>query len=400
MPHPPDAQDQAMPVSEHGLARRLALAGTFVRAALRYWLLVFPRTCIELRRWRRRAAQIGDSALRRAAFEALGKRANIEGAAAFAAVMPGRRRGQVVRALVAFQAIYNYVDLLAEQSSSEPVLNARHLHAALLVALEPGAPHRDYYACHGQREDGGYLAEMVDACRSALSALPSGATVAAPARGAAARIVAFQSLSLGERDGLERWVRSQRATGSGLMWWEAAASAGSSLAVCALLAAAAAPSLRAGDVAAIEAAYFPWVGALHSLLDSVVDEAEDAATGQLSLVGCYRSMPEAAVGMRWLALRALQAARALPAGRRHALLVVAMACNYLSAPEVSAPDGLALAQAVRDTLGAIAGPVLLVFRIRLLASRVIARRRGAATATHEPVARLSDGRRGADAGAA
>lgn len=385
---------------EHGFAQRLALAGTFVCAALRYWLLVFPRTCIELRRWRRRAAQISDPLLRRAALVALGKRANIEGAAAFAAVMPARRRGKVVCALVAFQAAYNYVDLLAEQSSSEPVLNARHLHAALLVALEPGAPHHDYYACHGQCEDGGYLAEMVDACRAALSALPSGAAVAAPARRSAARIVAFQSLSVGERDDLERWARSQQVPDSGLMWWEAAAAAGSSLAVCALLAAAAAPSLRDRDVAAIETAYFPWVGALHSLLDSVVDEAEDAATGQLSLVGCYPSVPEAAGRMRWLALRALQAARALPGGRRHAVLVVAMACSYLSAPEVSAPDSLALARAVRDTLGGIAGPALLIFRIRLPASRVVARKRGAATAMHVPAARLSDGGRGADAGAA
>jgi hypothetical protein len=118
MPHPPDIQDKAMRPSEHGFAQRLALAGTFLLAALRYWLVVFPRTCIELRRWRRRAAQIGDPALRTAALAALGKRANIEGAAAFAAVMPARRRGKVVRALVAFQAIYNYVDLLAEQSSS------------------------------------------------------------------------------------------------------------------------------------------------------------------------------------------------------------------------------------------------------------------------------------------
>jgi tetraprenyl-beta-curcumene synthase len=400
MPCSPDAQDEAMRPSEHGFAQRLALAGTFVLAALRYWLVVFPRICIELRSWRRRAALIGDPALRGAALDALSKRANIEGAAAFAAVTPGRRRGKLVRALVAFQAIYDYVDLLAEQPCAEPALDARHLHAALLVALEPGAPHHDYYAWHCQREDGGYLAEMVDACRSALSALPSRAAVAVPARRSAARIVAFQSRSLGERHELERWARRQRVPGSGVMWWEAAAAAGSSLAVYALLAAAAAPSLRDRDVAAIEDAYFPWVGALHSLLDSVVDEAEDAATGQLSLVGCYRSAPEAAVRMRWLALRALQAVRALPGGSRHAVLFVAMACNYLSAPEVSAPDSRAIAQAVRGSLGGIAGPALLIFRIRLLASRGVAGRRGAATAKHMPAVRLSDGGRGADAGAA
>jgi tetraprenyl-beta-curcumene synthase len=401
LPHPDLAREPALP-GEPGLAERFALAGVFVRAALCYWLVVFPRTRVELRRWRRRAARIDDPVLRGAALDALAKRANIEGAAAFAAVMPGRRRGRVVQALVAFQVAYDYVDLLAEQLCAEPARNARHLHAALLVALEPGAPHHDYYACHGQREDGGYLAAIVDACRSALSALPSAGAVAASARRSATRIVAFQSLSLGERHELERWARGQSVPGGSLTWWEAAAAAGSSLAVYALVAAAAAPSLRDVDAAAIEAAYFPWVGALHSLLDSVVDEADDAATGHFSLVGCYRSAPEAAIRMRWLALRAQQAARALPGGRRHAVLVVAMACSYLSEQDASAPAVLALADGVRGTLGDLGGPALLVFRARRLCGRLAGSGVGvgAVAVKHAPSVHLGEGERGADAGAA
>jgi tetraprenyl-beta-curcumene synthase len=400
MPDDADAQGVSPRAGEHGFVERLSLTATFVCAALRYWLVVFPLVAAELRGWRRLAARIGDPVLRSAAFEALGKRANIDGAAAFAAVLPGRRRREVIRALVAFQAIYNYVDLLAEQSRSEPTLDARRLHEALLVALEPGAAHRDYYAFHTQHEDGGYLSEMVDACRSALCALPGSAAVAAPARRSAARIVAFQSLSLGQCQELERRAGRQPLADSGLTWWETAAAAGSSLAVHALIAAAATPSLRDVDVEAIEAAYFPWIGALHSLLDSAVDEAEDAATGQLSLVGCYCSASAAAIRMRWLALRALQAANALPRGRRHAVLVVAMACSYLSAPEASGPDSLALDQALRGTLGVIAGPALLVFKMRRLVSGPAKCRRNPSAANQAPTVRLGERGRGADVGAA
>jgi len=394
-----------------GLGERLALTATFAGAAVRYWLVVFPRAGWELRRWRRRAARIVDAELRWAALEALEKRGNIEGAAAFAALGGMRRRGMVVRALVAYQAAYNYVDLLAEQPGGDPVGNARCLHQALLVALDPQAPHPDYYAMRPGCEDGGFLAEIVDACRAALTRLPSHAAVAGPARRSAARIVAFQSSSQAGREELEGWASTLAPADSGLAWWELAAAAGSSLGVHALIAAAARPSLSDEQAELLERAYFPWIGALHSLLDSLVDRAEDAATAQLSLVGCYRSEQDAATRMRWLAERALDAARALPAGRRHRVLAVAVACLYLSAPELSSGWGLEPAQSVREAVGGLAGPALVIFRLRRLGGRfggTLAAVRPAErdVETHDairhepPAVRLGDGERGVDAGAA
>jgi tetraprenyl-beta-curcumene synthase len=350
------------------VGERLALAGVFTVAARRYWLTVFPRVCRELARWRRRSTGITDPRLRQLASDALGKRGNVEGAAALAAFAPRARRGALVRALVAFQAAYDYADMLAEQPSSDPVRNGRRLHSALLVALDPGAGHPDYYEHHPQRDDGGYLDELVDTCRGALGELPSYAAVATWAQRAAARIVTFQSLSLddpgGGGDALERYARAQTPPGSGLRWWETAAAGGSSLGVYALVAAAADPVVDPREIAAIESAYFPWIGAFHSLLDGLVDEAEDAEIGQLSLFGCYACAEEAATRMRSLAVQAVRRARGLPAGRRHALLVAAMAGYYLSAPEASAPGVLPVSRGVLETLGDLARPALLVFKIR------------------------------------
>ena len=70
---------------------------------------------------------------------------------------------------------------------------------------------------------------------------------------------------------------------------------------------------------------------MHSLLDSVVDEGEDAEIGQLSLVGCYACAPDAAERMGWLAARAMSSARELAGGSAHAVIVAGMAGYYLSA---------------------------------------------------------------------
>jgi tetraprenyl-beta-curcumene synthase len=351
---------------------RILLAAAFVDAALRYWLTVFPRVNRGLRHWQNRAGQIPDSSLRRIALDSLRKRGNIEGAAAFAAFAPRPHRAAVVRALVAFQAAYNYADMLSEQPHVQAIANGRRLHEALLVALDPDAPQLDYYAHHPQHDDDGYLQEMIDTCRAALGTLPSYAAVAQSARIAAERIVTFQSLNVGKAQGdhvaLSRWAREETPPGADLEWWETAAAAGSSLGVHVLIAAAADAELQQAEIAAIDDAYFPWIGALHSLLDNIVDIQEDALTDQRSLVSYYASPAQAAARLQVLAVKAVSRARALPRGARHAIILAAMAGNYLSAPEADAPDVKAISQSVREAIGDLATPTLLVFKLRRLGS--------------------------------
>jgi len=357
---------------------RVALATSFAGAARRYWLGVFPRVCIERRRRRARVFEIPDPLLRRTALDAQRKWGNVEGAAAFAAFVPPRHRAAAARAMACYQAAYNYLDMLGEQPSADPTANGRRLHSALLVALDPnpGAPHLDYYEHHLQREDGGYLTDILDACRAALATLPSYPAVAPAARSAAERIVAFQSCNTGERQGdlqaLERWARTETPPGDDLRWWEIAAAGGSSLGIYALFALAAEPHLVDSPtspemVEAVQDAYFPWIGALHSLLDNLVDAAEDRATGQHSLIGGYASPQEAAARMGWLAERSLRAARALPDARAHTLVLAAMVSFYLSTPEAATPEALPVARAVLDALDGPADLAMLVFRARLRA---------------------------------
>jgi tetraprenyl-beta-curcumene synthase len=354
------------------IRERVALAFAFLDAALRYWLTVFPRTAREIRRWQRQAARIPDPALRGLGIDSLRERSNIEGAAAFAAFAPRAHRAAVVRALVAFQAAYNYADLLSEQPHEDAIANGRRLHEALPDALratpDPGAPQQDYYALHPQSDDGGYLRELVGTARAALSTLPSSPAVAGSARIAAERIVIFQSFNVGTQQGdhpaLAEWAREHTPTGSGLQWWEVAAAAGSSLGVHVLIAAAAEDGLQQEEVTALDRAYFPWIGALHSLLDNLVDRKEDVRTDQPSLVSYYDSPAQASARIRMLAIESVSRARALPRGRRHLLILAAMAGNYLSNPEANTPEVGGVAHSVLDAIGVLAKPTLLVFWLR------------------------------------
>jgi tetraprenyl-beta-curcumene synthase len=356
-------------------AGRKALATYFLRAARRYWLSVFPCIRRETRHWRERAEAIPDPVLRRLALEAQRiKRGNIEGSAAFAAFAPAAHRDEVVRAQVAFQSAYDYADTLSEQPSGDPVVNGRQLHQALLAALDddPGQP--DYYARNPRRGDAGYLEEIVDACRCALMGLPSRPSITLPAHRLANRIVAYQSLNLSEPHGghclLKRWALRETPLGTGLRWWETAASAGSSLGLFALIAAAARPALQPSQAIAIERAYWPWVGALHSLLDSLIDEPEDAAVAQRSLLDYYTSPQEAAARVQLLAREALRTVRSLPNAHEHVLILAGMASFYLTAPEASSPTARLVSEKVIETLGPVIRPSMAVFGARRTASRI------------------------------
>jgi tetraprenyl-beta-curcumene synthase len=355
---------------------RRALTICFFTAARCYWLSVFPCILHEINRWRTRAEAIPDPRLRRLALEAQRtKRGNVEGSAALAAFVPAELRAQVVRAQVAFQSIYDYVDTLAEQPCTDPIGNAHQLHQALLVAIDADAEHGDYYAQQPHHtEDAGYLQEIVDTCRSSLNDLPSHAATRTQIRRSAERIVGYQSLNLTESQGghqqLKQWAKQLTPPETELRWWETAASAGSSLGLFALIAAAAQPALTTREATAIEMAYWPWIGALHSLLDSLVDEPEDAHANQRSLLSYYITSDETVSRFRVLTNEARRSVDTLPNAHQHTLILAAMVSHYLTAPHASTSTASQASRAIRGALGRITVPTMRILAARRIASRL------------------------------
>jgi tetraprenyl-beta-curcumene synthase len=353
--------------------RSIAPVSGFAHATRRYWLSVFPYVRVELNFWRGHAQQIPDRALRWAALDALYTKSDVlEGAVVFAVFVPPPVRADVVRAIAAFEIAFDYLDNALEMPNPDPVLNGRSLCRALISMSEPGVAHSKYYEHHTARDDGGYLEALVNTCRATLAKLPSYSIVAEPVRRSLSRIVTYQSLNHGDAEGshdaFREWARSQSVPGTGLRWWETGAAMGSQLSVLALIAAAADPTTRSERATAIEHAYFPWVGALSTLLDSVVDQRIDRIEAQRNLVDYYSSPQVAAERLRLMTVEATRRIRSLVDAEDHVLILAAMAAFFHSAPQATAPEVRLVTRAVIDAMGAwVTLPLLFLNARRALA---------------------------------
>jgi tetraprenyl-beta-curcumene synthase len=351
----------------------LAKNTAFLRAAICYWGRVFPFACREIRTWERYARTIPDPRLKAVALRALrDERGNLEGATAFATFVGRSYRRTVARAAIAFQAAYDYVDAVSEQTESRWDGNTRQLHMALMIAVNPELPHLDYYALGMPGNDGGYLAGLVDRCRESLALLPSHTQVAESIGRATSRIIDYQDFNHRSDDSwaFASWAERETPSETDLRWWETGAAAGSSLAVFALMAAAAEPGLVKEYVTGLVNAYFPWIGALHTLLDSLVDEQEDEMTHQHCLIRLYSSREEAAGRIQILVARARRQALALVDGECHMMILAAMVSFYLSLPQATGLSAQLSGQRALATLGDYARPPMLVLRTKTRVSRI------------------------------
>jgi tetraprenyl-beta-curcumene synthase len=364
--------------------RRSALALAFARAARTYWLSVYMWLRHELRTWRRQVLSIPDPMLRKTALDAqLAKMGNIEGAVAFATFAASANRIVAARAMAAYEAILDYLDCLCEMPNSDPVVNGRQLNQALVAAVDPNMTHRDYYAHYPHYADGGYLCGLLEACRDALRQLPAYPAVADAARRISARNATYQSLNHGDADGshqqFDHWVKTEAVKyesnhpGEDLRWWEIGAAAGSSLGVFALIAAAADPTTGPAEAGSIERVYFPWIGAVNSLLDSFIDEKEDDALGQHRLLDYYASHDEAVARLESIIAQAMRQTATLPSGHHHAITLAAMVSFYMSAPEANLYDVSKASERILKSMDDLGIYTMLIMRARRSASHIAAR---------------------------
>jgi tetraprenyl-beta-curcumene synthase len=353
------------------LRSRIEAIGAPIAVATRELTWVAPRVEREVGAWRRRALTIPDRALREDALATLRReRLNTEGAALFA-VLPRRRLRPLLELSVAYQIAFDYLDTIGERPAGDRLANGRQLHRALVEALSGEGPVSDYYRHHPWRDDGGYLAALIDACRRGCAALPSYPVVRAAALEHAHRF-AVQAINhdRDERrrnDALSAWERGAGA--GGLLPFELAAGASSSLLMHALFALAAEPAASARDVVAVCDAYFPWICAASTLLDSFVDEDDDVVAGEHRYVAHYPSLDVAVARLREIVRQSVARARRLRRGPRHALIATGMVAMYLSKESAR---GSALRSAACTIAGG-AGPML---RIQLAILRAVRRLRG------------------------
>lgn len=309
--------------------------------ASRELVRVIPAVSREIGQWRERASAIPDAPIREDALGALAaKRFNPEGAALFA-VLPRDCDLNLVRLLVAFQVLLDFLDSVTERHVPRPVANGDQLHRALVEALHPGAPISDYYRHHPWRDDGGYLMALVTTCRECCRELPGYGCVKARVLRAARRC-GVQGLNHDpdprrRESRLRQWVDVEFGARRELCWWELTAAASSTLGILALLAEAADPEVALPPVGEVDRVYMPWVCLASTMLDSYVDALADLAGEGHSYVAHYADPSVAVQRVCELLRRSIHEARQLRGGLRHALIVAGMVAMYLSADEARTP---------------------------------------------------------------
>jgi tetraprenyl-beta-curcumene synthase len=320
----------------------------------------------EVRLWRRRAATVPDAPLRADALCSIArKRASTDGAALFSTI-PARRSPNLLRLLVAFETMADFLDTTSEHSVEAGVASGLRLHCALSEALDPGGAVSAWYRHHPWRGDGGYLRALVDACRDCCVRLPSYERVRARAIGAArmARVLGLNhEPDPGARDAaLAEWARREAEGWGELEWYESAAAASGWLTVLALLALSVDAGLEEGRVEATCAAYLPWISLAGTMLDSYADQAADAAEDEHSYLAHYRCAEEAVERLAEMVGEAARRARALPDGARHGVIVACMTAMYLSKDSARTPGMRPGTRRVARAGGALAGVLLPVLR--------------------------------------
>lgn len=306
----------------------------------RVYRYILPEVRHELNSWRRSAEEIPDPELRRQALASINtKEFHCQGGAVYAAANLDRRDA-LIPLIVAFQTISDYLDNLCDRSTSMDQNDFRLLHQSMLDAVQPdGELVADYYALREERNDGGYLKQLVMTCRSNIAKLP-GFAASKP------YIVDLVSLysdlqvykhidpALREKALLSWWEQHKHRTPE-LSWNEFAAATGSTLGVFMLFLAAGNDMLDDSSARSIHSAYFPHVCGLHIMLDYLIDQAEDEIGGDLNFCSYYENRETMLERISFIVEGARRDIKKLPASSFHRMIIEGLLALYLSDPKVS-----------------------------------------------------------------
>jgi tetraprenyl-beta-curcumene synthase len=319
----------------------------------------------EVAGWRRRAIAIPDSSIRRQALAALGdKRPLIDGAALFW-ILPSRPHPQLLRLLVAFQTLANFHDHASEDAGGGGGAGPGSSMRAFLEVVDIDRPLVSYYGQGPEAADGGYLHALAHTCRADYASLPHYRTAQAMLLQQAHRA---RSLDL-EHDrspqrrveGLKQFAAHEFSGTTDATWWELTAGACSLLPAIVQLALAADEQTTEDDLRRSVDAY-TWVGSVSALLDSYIDQFEDATTGTHNYLAYYPGPDVAVDRIAILIDRALREVAALRNGERHLVIVGSMVAMYLTSDSARSRSLRASSRTLSASSGALTRLLIPILR--------------------------------------
>jgi tetraprenyl-beta-curcumene synthase len=330
-------------------------------AMVRYRLAVAAVARCELVRWQREAEQIEDSRLRSLAIQKLKTEGfNATAATMLATMRPRRQRSDAVRAIVALEVMFDYLDGRTEMPvNGDPVEQRRVLFEPLMAAVGERASARDAH----QTDDGDarYLSELARVASQALAHLDQSPPALARMLGACERAIEAQARihAVGDMGTtqLEQWARIHQ-NGSQLGWREYVGGAAASvLAVHALIATGG----NDQSAARLDEAYL-YVGALATLLDGVVDQARDSQHGVWSYCSLFCDPVELQQALLEMTREACKRAQALEHGAQHLMVIGGLLAYYTTAPGAASKLARPAINALETQHGGLMAPPTLVLR--------------------------------------
>ena len=306
---------------------------------VRFLLRTVPLAAATLETIRLQAERIPDARLRAEALASVdGKAFHVAGACILATFLPQARARHYIEIATPLETIYDYLDNLCDRHPDVAPQAYPVLHRAVADALDPKAPQRDYYASGPAGNDGGYLQSLVAQTQQALATVPNVEHLRSYFADAAsfyAELQTYKHLPHGDRElACVAWYERNRARFGALDWHEFACAAGSNMHVFAALYTAF--TGRPEAIGATYDAYFPFVSAIHILLDSFIDQDEDAEHDDLNFARVYGSSKAMRERFAFMSIEAKDRLSAIPESGRHLFVLDVMTLFYLSHPKVAA----------------------------------------------------------------
>lgn len=295
---------------------------------------IFPSVRAEVARWRARAEQIPDPELRKQALDSISNKLfHCEGGSVYAAAHM-THKDELIRLIVAYQTISDYLDNLCDRSTSLGAQNFDRLHQAMRDAVSGSFSPVDYYEFNTEKDDGGYLKALVAACHTEIGRLPGYPLVQADAYELASLYCDLQvhkHVGKGEREArLLTWWEEHKEKAPELSWNEFAAATGSTLCLFHLFQLASHPDVSVERVSMMKQAYFPWVCALHILLDYLIDLEEDELGGDLNFIAYYEGEQAIYERIHYIVQQAKHYIQPLPDRKFHSMIIDGLLGLYLS----------------------------------------------------------------------
>ncbi|UOF90580.1 tetraprenyl-beta-curcumene synthase family protein [Fodinisporobacter ferrooxydans] len=297
---------------------------------------VLPRAKCMFDQYHQLALQIPNPELRKQALASMGsKQFHADGGSVYV-LLAKDAMDDMSRFIVAFQTISDYLDNLCDRSTSLDPEDFRQLHVAMTDAVNPAVnpAKRHYYRYREDQDDGGYLCRLVEDCQAVLRRFPHYSLVQTTVEQLVVLYSELQThkhVNIEERENrLIQWWEQHRQLAPAFHWWEFAAATGSTLGVFVLCALASNPALTPKRAEEVVKCYFPWMGAVHILLDYLIDQEEDRKGGDLNFVSYYENWEQTVQRIEWIVDQTRRHVSDLPDASFHQLVVQGLMGLYLS----------------------------------------------------------------------